>query len=39
MGGTGIAKLMWRETETATIIIIRTGLGTFPGLTLLADSS
>jgi hypothetical protein len=38
MGGTGIAKLIWRETETATPIISRTDLGTFTGSTLLTDS-
>jgi hypothetical protein len=39
MGGTGVAKLIWREMETATPIITRTDLGTFTGPTLLPDSS
>jgi hypothetical protein len=39
MGGTGVAKLIWRETETATPIITRTDLGPFTRPTLLTDSS
>jgi hypothetical protein len=39
MGGTGIAKLIWRGTETTTQIITRTDLGTFTRPTLLTDSS
>jgi hypothetical protein len=39
MGGTGIAKLIWREMVTVTPIITRTSLGIFTRPTPLTDPS